>query len=148
MQVILKKALKIGNRNYAKGPQELPDSLAYNVAFKKLVVSGDIALVPRSERHVKIRLQKDIQSHKKAQDHRKGMTREQLRGQASVASVKEFQAQKLAQSAKSVPGAHSHIPGALGSVQILPTPAKPIQAGVAAQASAPAAPATAQEGSE
>lgn len=120
MQVIFKKAQKLGGRTYGAGPQELPDSLAYNLAFKQLVKSGEIQLIPRDAQRQRIHLSRDADALQRAQNMRKAH-----------------------QPAPSAPSAIPSLSEALEPVQALPTPAQPALAGAAVQALKPAAPATA-----
>lgn len=54
MKVFFKAAQRLGNRAYAAGEQEIPDHLAYNLGFKKLVVSGQARILPRDAAAQKI----------------------------------------------------------------------------------------------
>jgi hypothetical protein len=130
MQVIFTKAMKLGGRVFAKGKQEAPDHLFYNVAFKKLVQSGAVQVVPRDAASQKIQTSKDMKVLQKAKVARK----------AALAK----KANKALQSVQGASSANPTTSSVSGSDQALPTPATPISAGAAAQASVPAAPVTAQ----
>jgi hypothetical protein len=125
MEVIFSKPTVLGNRSYKKGKQEVPDSLAHNLAFKKLIQSGAVQVVPRDAARQKIQTAKDTKVLQKAKAMRK--------------------AHKALQSAQGASSAHPASSSASGSVQALPTPAKPILAGATVKASEPVAPVTAQE---
>ena len=61
---------KLGNRLYKKGEQIVPHALAYNGAFKKLVKSGAIAILPRDVAAQKIQLSSDMRASAHARDSR------------------------------------------------------------------------------
>jgi hypothetical protein len=67
MKVIFTAPKKLGNRVYKKGDQIVPDSLAHNLAFRELVKSGVIQMVPRDAATQKIQSSRDM----KAQEHAK-----------------------------------------------------------------------------
>jgi len=117
MQVIFTARQVLGNRSYAKGKQEVPDSLAYNSAFKKLVVSGAVQVVPRDAVAQKVQDGRDLQAQKDAQ--------------AARAARKASHTQMPAQGASSAAPKLSEVPR---PAQAVHTPAQPAIAGAAPKA--------------
>lgn len=126
MEVIFSTPTTLGNRTFKAGQQSVPDSLAYNIVFKKMVATGQIRVIARDAAKQKAQMAHDAKAHAKARSAR--------------IAAKALQAPKSAMTAPSAPSSPS---SAVGPVLALHTPAKPILAEAAVQASAPAASATA-----
>lgn len=126
MEVLFVKAVKLGNRSFAKGKQEISDSLFYNMAFKNLIKSGVAQVLPRDVARQKIQTAQDV----------KALNRAKVARKASFAK-------KALQSAQGAPSAQPTSSSASGSGQTLPL-SMPVIAG-AAQSVAPAS-AQGQEG--
>lgn len=121
MNVILKNAVKIGNRTFPKGEQIIPDSVASNRAFKELVRSGAAQVLPRSQVQQRVRLERDAKHFAKTKEKRR-----------------EMNAAKALQSAPVAKGAVSPLPKAARPAQAVKTPTSPIAAGGEAKANPPA----------
>lgn len=101
MQVIFKKSEKLGNRVYKAGAQEVPDSLAHNLAFKVLVKSGGVSVPAKNEAQQKIQLAKDAKAAQAAQDARKAAKAEAApKAQADVAEAAPQAAEKPSKKGK------------------------------------------------
>ena len=131
MEVIFSAPQKLGNKSYKKGPQSVPDSLAYNRAFKALVKTGAITIKPRDAAAQKIQMSRDAKAFQKAK--------------AARIAARALKASKSAQAAS---GASPTQSSAAGADQPLQTPAQPILAGATTEASVPVAPATASSSGE
>ena len=73
MEVIFSKPAKLGNISYPKGKREIPDDLAHNIAFKHMVKSGLIQVLPKSEAQQKIQSARDVKNLQRAKQIRKEM---------------------------------------------------------------------------
>ncbi len=103
MKVTLNSPQNLGNVEYPKGAQELPDSLYANIKFQGLVRSGAIVVHPRDEATQKAQASKDLRAQAKAvsaeEDHKAAVeARKELKNNkvfnepASLKSVEEAQA--------------------------------------------------------
>lgn len=114
MKVTFQSPQKLGNRAYAAGAQDVPDSLAYNRAFKKLVVQGAVLVHPRDAAGQKIQLAKDVKALQKAQAARKAAQAARKAALAAQASV-----EAPASEPEAAPSAKGEIkPGKATSVSV------------------------------
>jgi hypothetical protein len=108
MEVIFSAPQKIGTKVYKAGRQFVPDHVAYNRAFKDLVLSGKAQVLPRNPEQKKIQTARDAKAMQAAKASR------------LVA--------RMTKSAKAAPGASSPLPDSAGPALALQKPASPISA--------------------
>ena len=126
MKVNFKAAQVLGNRSYNKGEQHVPDALAHNITFKRLVAKGHIHVYPRDAVAQGVQLSRDMEALHKAKLRR----------------------QKIEQApppAQTAPDAQTSPLSTVEAIQPLHTPAQPVNAGVAVEARIAATPAIANE---
>lgn len=128
MKVTINSPQKLGNRDFKHGQQEVPDSLAYNRQFKKLVALGVIKVHARDAVAQKVQLSRDAKAVQKAQAARK----------AARAARQAALAAQIKQPVASVaPGASQAAPAASAKGAIKPGKATTVTV-APAKAAAPA----------